>query len=137
MATIKLPLDPLVLSIGVGRENGPDPRVGETAIFLGYNLVDAEQIRRTQPDKVLSWLFCCAYDVYDIAQILIDAQFRGTYCAVAAHLPDAEAVSHEIRAQFPGLDFVLICPSSDLSDRATRYQRMIDEAASVLQLAAV
>lgn len=137
MTTIKLPLDPLVLSIGAGRENGPDPRLGETAVFLGYNNVDADQIRRMQPEKVLSWLFCSAYDVYDVAQVLIDAGFRGTYCAVAAHLPDSKAVSREIRSQFPGLDFVLICPSSGLSKAAASYHRMIDDAAGVPQLAVV
>jgi len=124
MATLKLPLDPLVLSIGIGRENGPDPESGETALFLGYNLVDAEQIRRVEPDKVLSWLFCSAYDAYDVAHALVEAGFRGSYRAVAERLPDSESVAREIRGCFPGLDFGLICPAP-VSEKAALYHHKI------------
>lgn len=124
MNDIKLPLDPLVLSIGVEQEPGPVPGDKHTLLEMEFDALSADVIRRMAPDKVICWLFCARYDVHDVADMLQAAGYRGQFLAVAAHLPRKGMITREIRSRFPGLDFRLICPSR-LSGRAEAYHGMI------------
>lgn len=120
----KLPLSALELSIGSEGLDGPFLNPTETRSFLSYRALSAEKLHQIAPGRVSSWLFCAAYDAYDIAQILSDAGFGGTYTAFAATLPSKALVRREIRACFPGLKFELHCPS-ELPAEAAAYHRII------------
>ena len=124
MAIIKLPLEPMVLSIGIGGEPGPGIAVGRNPLNLDFNRLTPETLRQIAPDHVTSWLFCSHYDAYDVAQRLSASSYRGTYHAVAGKLPKKSLVTREIRTCFPDLDFRLVCPA-ELSTRAARYFRFI------------
>ncbi len=127
MAIIQLPLEPLVLSIGFDQEPGPELDVAPTTLDLEHSRLSPETLCQIAPDHVVSWLFCARYDAYDVAHLLTKAQFRGTYHAVAAHLPKKALVTREIRACFPGLDFRLVCPAV-LSRRAAVYHGFVANA---------
>ena len=128
MKTIKLPLDPLVLSIGIGEEQGPRMAEGQTPVFLGYDRLDRDLIRKIAPERVLSWLFCNDYDAYDVAFLLTTSGFRGKYRAIADSLPEPAAVTREIRGCFPGLDFRVVCPAPLSSGASAYHDRMASPA---------
>jgi len=127
MATIKLPLEPLVLSINIEREPGPELGLSRQPLSLDYSRLDTETLQKIAPEHVISWLFCERYDAYDVAQILSAAKFRGTYHAAAPNLPKQELVKPEIRACFPELNFRLVSPVT-LSRRAAYYYGFIANA---------
>jgi hypothetical protein len=127
MTSINLPLEPLILSIC--SEGEPGPVLNDTGddLALDYARLDADLLHQIAPDHVVSWLFCPAYDVYDIAQMLSTARFGGTYTAAAPDLPNTSVVTREIRACFPALDFRLFSPA-ELSGRAARYHDFVAKA---------
>ena len=123
-----LPLDSLVLTIGTGKEPGPNPQnqIDQKAsvLTLGYDQITTDLFHQIQPDNVVSWLYCAQYDACDVAELLCRARFRGRYHAAAASLPRARMVEREIRARFPELDFVIDC-QVPLSGDSARYHAMI------------
>ena len=127
MATLMLPLESLILSIGIEGETGPRVNEEGTLLDLEFSKLTAGTLRQIAPDRVVGWLFCANYDVYDIAHMLTGAGFRGRLQAVAADLPNRSAIAREIRANFPRLDFELVCPA-DLSVRAADYHGFVAEA---------
>ncbi|WP_137700481.1 hypothetical protein [Marimonas lutisalis] len=124
MPEIELPLDPFILSIAAGDEPGPTPDGKHTLVELPIETLSVEAVRRMAPDKVICWLFCPRYDVFDIAAHLEAAGFEGTLIAAAAQLPRKSIVEKELRARFPGLAFQLLSPAR-LSGRARAYHRAI------------
>lgn len=127
MANIKLPLEPLVLSIGIGEEPGPGIAIGRNSLNLDFDRLTPETLHQIAPDHVTSWLFCARYDAYDVARHLTDARYSGTYHAVAPRLPKKSLVAREIKTCFPDLDFQLVSPA-ELSIRAARYFSFIANA---------
>ena len=99
-------------------------------------MLDADRLRQIEPDQVLSWLYCSVYDVYDVAQLLVTAGFRGVYKALARDLPNPGAVKREIRRAFPGLAFELVCPA-ELSQGARDYHAFVAGAGAARALAPV
>ncbi|MDQ2088610.1 hypothetical protein [Marimonas arenosa] len=124
MTTIELPLDPLAVSIGFGGRNGPAPLGRHTPLFLDFNQLTRELLRQTDPDQVVSWLFCTAYDAHDVAHILTGCGFRGRYRAIAPALPNKAAVAREIRRAFPGLNFDIYCPANLSREVADYHESM-------------
>lgn len=100
---------------------------------MSFDKLKGEVLLELAPNQVLSWLFCSAYDAFDVAQVLVAAHYRGTYCAVAGDLPDAAGVAREIRGCFPGLNFHLIAPST-LSRQASVYHDFVRKAGLGAQL---
>ncbi len=128
MVGMKLPLQRMTLSIGIGEEPGPGPReTGQTRLDMGFETLSGAIIHQLQPEEIVSWLFCERYDAYDVGAMLHGIGFAGVYTAVTERLPNRAAVEREIRGKFPGLKFRLVCPVA-LSGGAARYHGFIADA---------
>lgn len=134
MPSIRLPLNPLVLSIGVGEEPGPVPGNGAAPLFFRFEQLSATLLHQLEPIEVLSWLFSPTHDCCDIGEVLVKAGFRGRYRAVAQALPNPAAVTREIRQRFPDLKFELVCPA-ELVGQAKDYHSRMAAPVQALEMA--
>ena len=64
------------------------------------------------PKLVLAPVFGHGFDIYDVAQVLSDADFRGNLKAIDSRIPSTSLVQAEIARSFPDLNFEVV---SDLS----------------------
>lgn len=126
MNNIKLPLDPLILSVGINEEPGPNPFDAGTVIPFGFQKLTDDLLRQLQPDTVVSWLFCKQYDVFDVANLLDRMNFVGEFIAVSGKLPRVNMIAREIKSRFPKLNFILMSPAQ-LSGAAKNYHCGINE----------
>ena len=129
MKNILLPLEPLVLSIGIGGENGPLAPTGETPIQIGFHKLNARFVCQTAPDHVISWLFCSAYDAYDIGRVLKEAGYHRRFSIFAPRLPKVGVVQRELSRCFPEMEIMVISLPA-LSPKVDAYLHAIEHAAS-------
>lgn len=88
------------------------PRI-ERCHFAASEDLSGDLLRRIRPDFVVSALIGNGVDALEIAQLLSDLDFNGSYRAIADGLPDPDSVREEVRARAPGLDFdILMVPEN-------------------------
>ena len=100
-----------ILVIGeVARWHGPGPvSPGQKRVkCLDFLDVTAEILHEVDPEYVLSPLLCQSFDCLDLAIVLEDAGFRGSYRVICEDLPDPTLVRREIKARCPRLDFDVV-----------------------------
>lgn len=131
MTAIEKPLKTLELGIGVDGQDSPFINATLLPFGLDYGAFNAPLLRQLAPEQVTSWLFCDAYDAFDIARILSEAGFEGRYTALAAHLPKKELVRREVLACFPALRFDIMCPSKVTGAAASYHKAMAQPPAYV------
>lgn len=81
---------------------------GISMIFARIDDVTPCLVARMAPPLVLSPLITPRFDALDLALVLSDAGFAGTYLAATIRLPDGDVVKREVRALCPHLRFGLI-----------------------------
>ncbi|UYV39189.1 hypothetical protein N4R57_09390 [Rhodobacteraceae bacterium D3-12] len=124
MITTRHPLRMLELGIGFDGQNGPFMASTMTPHGVTFGELNTALVRQLAPSHVTSWLFCEAYDVYDVARILSAAEFGGTYTALAAYLPKKALVKREVQTCFPRLCFDIKCPG-DVTGAVASYHNAV------------
>ena len=118
---------PRLLDLGSGDLHGTEPPpvfvVGDVELWRGLHgdlprhrhvaFASIDELREAladdrQPGLVLSPVVSRDFDCLDIAYGLAASGYRGAYRAVAQNLPYPEIVRHEVRHQFPRLDFDIL-----------------------------
>lgn len=115
------------LSIGFDGQLGPLLNSTNEPYQLDFSDLDAAVLAQIAPDQIISWLFCSAYDAYDISQILTDVGFRGTYTALVSPLPRQSIITKEIRRSFPTIRFELLL-LTDLPNPVADYHSYVANA---------
>lgn len=77
-------------------------------LFVAFAEVDAELLRQTTPDAIISPALGWDFDCIDLAVRLTKLGYKGLYRATALNLPRPEVVECEIRQLCPNLDFGII-----------------------------
>lgn len=76
--------------------------------FIDLTDLTADLLAQFSPDIILSPLVGISFDVVDVACLLDQLGYRGPYRAVSDALPNARAVSLEIRTSAPSVDFDIV-----------------------------
>ena len=109
---------PLTLVIGDHRAwNEIESRPPEIAgfKFIDIDDLDASIFEDFPATIVLSSLMSRGHDAIEIARILSDLSFKGSYRVIATGLPNPDLVTQEVKASVPEIDFeVLNLPTFDL-----------------------
>lgn len=115
------------LSIGFDGQLGPILNSTNKPHQLDFGRVDNTALTQIAPDHVMSWLFCSAYDAYDIARLLTEFGFAGVYTAVVSPLPRQSMITKEIRRSFPKIQFELML-LTDLPNPISDYHSYVANA---------
>lgn len=88
--------------------SGPVSHGRKSVKCLDFLDVTTEILRQEDPEYVLSPLLCQSFDCLDLAIVLENAGFRGSYRVICENLPDPALVRREINARCPRLDFDVV-----------------------------
>ncbi len=87
------------------RASGRDlPHSGDVS-YVEFSDLTPELLELLRPATVLSPLLCASFDCLDVAQLLHDSGYRGSYRVMSTDLPDPLLIRAEIEATCPHLDF--------------------------------
>ena len=109
---------PVILVVGNMRDWAKQSRVLpriDGFHFAGFHEITPAFLARLNPEIVLSALIADQFDAIDLARRLSEAGFQGRYRAVTNDLPNPRAITSEVRAAAPGIDFDIY-----IIDRAAR-----------------
>ena len=76
--------------------------------FVAYHEVSAETLGQHQPEVVYSPVLARSFDCIELAMLLHNLGFGGTYNAYASDLPKPELVEREVRQICPRLLFRIV-----------------------------
>ncbi|MBU2982352.1 hypothetical protein KO498_11090 [Lentibacter algarum] len=86
--------------------------------------LNAARVNVLAPDAVMAWLFCPDYDIFDVAQILTDANYAGQLIALSEPLPNKAMICREVAQRFPLLRFDICC-NNTIGQTAKAYHDTI------------
>ncbi|WP_339107236.1 hypothetical protein [Thioclava sp. GXIMD4216] len=95
---------------------------GAAITIARLTTIDAALIERTAPDLVLSPLLSEAFDILDLARVMIRYGYNGPLRAYSLPLPNADLIRREVRQIWPNGDFDIfeipnLAPSPNFSRR--------------------
>ncbi len=90
------------------QDQGRTLPVSQNLRFIDFAELTAELVAQFSPDIILSPLVETTFDVVDVACLLAQMGYEGPYRAVSDALPNARAVSLEIRTSAPSVDFDIV-----------------------------
>ncbi|MGR3466339.1 MAG: hypothetical protein ACU0CI_00545 [Shimia sp.] len=84
------------------------PGKGSECIFAAFDDITSELIQETDPELIVSELWCHGHDAADLAVLLHELSYSGRYIALSPKLPKPSMVVREVQAAAPSLDFELV-----------------------------
>lgn len=80
----------------------------EGVAFVDFSDLTAETLALTKPDFILSALMSAGFDAMDMARVLAELGYKGSYRAVSEELPCPDVVVADVGAVAPDLDFDVV-----------------------------
>lgn len=77
-------------------------------VLCHFARLDQALVRRVMPDCVVAPLFCPAFDIMELVDLLTGSQYGGVLLIVAPPLPDPPMVIRELRAAGRGMTLQLM-----------------------------
>ena len=89
-------------------QRGNDLPDNEDMIFVSFDEVTENILEYYQPSLIVSPALSLAFDCIELAMLLRNIGFKGSYRAVVRDLPKPELIEREVKSACPLLDFGIL-----------------------------